>query len=253
MSYRYLKVNPLLSEYIRTVLILDDTPETHRNQLPLFTAGTPVFICRIANDTVLQLTLYGKSAPSENWEVKQKETLIAYLFKPFSMACLFNIPASVLVKGAMKLSTWDTHKTHALTTQLASSQDGVEKISALDQLLLRQLELQHAECKIVRHATDALLLHSGKEVLAGILTDLSLNERTFQRIFKKFVGVTPTQYRRICQFKASFDQVKRGQFDKLADVAYDAGFADQSHFIRSFKEHTQTTPKDYVKSGLKKQ
>jgi AraC-like DNA-binding protein len=249
MSYRYLKVNPRLSEYIRTVLILDDTPETHRNELPLFTNGTPVLLCRTAStamgvDTVLQLTLHGKSAPADSWEVKQHETLMAYFFKPFSMACLFNIPASVLAKGAVELSTWDA---------LANAKDRTEKINALDSLLLRQSDLQQKECKIIRYATDLILLHSGKEVLAEILADLNLNERTFQRIFKKFVGITPTQYRRICQFKASFDQVKNGQFDKLADVAYDTGFADQSHFIRAFKEHTQTTPKNYVKSGLKKQ
>jgi AraC-like DNA-binding protein len=45
--------------------------------------------------------------------------------------------------------------------------------------------------------------------------------------------------------------VKNGEFDKLTDVAYKTGFADQSHFIRSFKEFTQITPNDYLKSGLK--
>lgn len=203
-------------------------------------------------ETVSQLSLYGHSTPTECWEVKRHETLIAYFFKPFSMSCLFNVPANVLVRGPVELSNWDTHKTHALKTQLAYAKNRAEKMSVLDHLLLRQSELQFQECKIVRYATDMMLLHSGKEVLQEVLTDLGLNERTFQRIFKKFVGITPTQYRRICQFKASFDQLKSGQFDQLADVAYDTGFADQSHFIRAFKEYAHTTPKDYVKSGLKK-
>jgi AraC-like DNA-binding protein len=40
-------------------------------------------------------------------------------------------------------------------------------------------------------------------------------------------------------------------FNNLTDIAYDNGFADQSHFIRSFKEFTQITPNDYLRSGLK--
>jgi AraC-like DNA-binding protein len=46
--------------------------------------------------------------------------------------------------------------------------------------------------------------------------------------------------------------LKTGQFDNLTDVAFENDFADQSHFIRSFKEFTQLTPKDYIKSGLKR-
>lgn len=257
MNYHYQKVNPLLSEYIRTVLILDGAPESKRNKLPLFTNGTPALLCRTETtpkgiEAVSQLTLYGTSAPAENWNISKNETLIAYFFKPFSMPCLFNISASELGNKKVEFSNWNTHKANALKIQLAYSKSFEEKIKVLDNLLLRQSELQRKESEIIRHATGAILLHSGKEVLAELLNELNLNERTFQRIFKKFVGITPTQYRRICQFKDSFDQLKSEAFDKLSDVAYQTGFADQSHFIRSFKEHTQTTPKEYVKSGLKK-
>ncbi|HYG51054.1 MAG TPA: AraC family transcriptional regulator [Flavobacteriales bacterium] len=257
MNYHYQKVNPLLSEYIRTVLILEDAPENNRNKLPLFTNGTPALLCRTQTtpegiETISQLTLYGTSAPTASWDITKNETLIAYFFKPFSMPCLFNISASELVNKKVAFSTWNAHKTNALKTQLAYSKSFAEKINALDNLLLGQLELQRKECEIISRATDAILLHSGKEILTELLNDLNLTERTFQRIFKKFVGITPTQYRRICQFKDSFEKLKSGAFEKMTDVAYQTGFADQSHFIRSFKEHSQTTPGDYVKSGLRK-
>jgi len=32
---------------------------------------------------------------------------------------------------------------------------------------------------------------------------------------------------------------------KLSDVAYENGYADQSHFIRSFREFTGYTPSQY--------
>jgi AraC-like DNA-binding protein len=114
------------------------------------------------------------------------------------------------------------------------------------------LQQQSRECEIIQYSTDKIMLSSGKEILAEMLKELNLTERTFQRMFKKYVGVTPGQYRRICQFKLSFDQLRNGQFDNLGDVAYDTGFADQSHFIRSFKEFTDITPKEYKKSGLKR-
>ncbi|MES3019615.1 MAG: helix-turn-helix transcriptional regulator [Bacteroidota bacterium] len=83
-----------------------------------------------------------------------------------------------------------------------------------------------------------------------IIEEQNLTERTLQRMFKKFVGITPTQFRRICQFQQSFGQLRGGHFSKVSDVAFDNHFSDQSHFIRSFKEFTDTTPNDYLKKGL---
>ena len=125
------------------------------------------------------------------------------------------------------------------------------KIEVLDNLLIHQLQQNKRECEIIKYATDEIMCNPGTEILSAILNKLNLNERTFQRIFKKYVGITPNQYRRICQFQVSFDTIKGKEFNKLTDIAYDNGFADQSHFIRSFKEFTQITPNEYLRSGLK--
>jgi AraC-like DNA-binding protein len=93
---------------------------------------------------------------------------------------------------------------------------------------------------------------SNTDVLSLLLEELNLTERTFQRIFKKYVGITANEYRRICQFYFAFSQLKGGHFEKLTDVAYTNGYFDQSHYIRSFKEFTATTPNEYLQSGLNK-
>ena len=255
MQYRYNKPHQLLSEYVRTVLIVEGIAGPD-NKLPLFTNGMPAFLCSTAESrgtiNVLQLTLYGKSTPPDIWALKKNETIIAYFFKPFSLASIFNVSAAAIVKEPFELSKWDAHTTNALKTQLAYAQNTSGKIDVLDGLLLHQLKQQEKECDIIRRSTDRIMTDFNKEVLSELLEELKLNERTFQRIFKKFVGITPSQYRRICQFKLSFERLREGNFEKLTEIAYQTGFADQSHFIRSFKEFTEITPKDYKKSGLKR-
>lgn len=257
MKHWYQKPHQSISGYIRTVLILEGFSESQAEKLPLFTNGMPALLCRTEkaqadNENIVQLTLFGKSIPQDCWEINTTTTLIAYFFKPFALAGIFNISAAKLIENPIDLCNWSPHKTNALRTQLIYAGPTLRKIEVLDNLLIHQLEQHKNECEIIKYATDQIMCNSGAtEILSATLQNLNISLRTFQRIFKKYVGVTPNQYRRICQFQFSFAQLKAKQFNKLTDVAYDNGFADQSHFIRSFREFTQITPQDYLRSGLR--
>jgi len=257
MKYWYQRPHTAFADYLRTVLILEGFTTDDEPQLPLFTNGIPALLCittkdKPGNENVQQLALYGKSTPEDCWNVDDQTTVIAYFFKPFALATIFNLSAAELVKTTVDLSTWNPHFINALKTQLVYAETTARKIEVLDNLLIQQLAQNKRECEIIKYTTDEIMCNPGTEILSAMLDKLQLNERTFQRLFKKYVGVTPNQYRRICQFQVSFTQVREKNFAKLTDVAYDNGFADQSHFIRSFKEFTHTTPNDYIRSGLKK-
>jgi AraC-like DNA-binding protein len=255
MEHTYHSPDKLLNTYVRTVLVLEGFCDTNVNTLPIFTNGMPTLLCKTekeqrGHEHIIQLTLFAKSIPADCWTTHTNTTVIAYFFKPFALTSLFNVSAQKLSEASIDLCSWSPHTYNALNTQLTYAPSTSRKLEVLDHLLLQQLKENQEVCEIVQYATDTIMCNSGKEILPQILKELKLNERTFQRIFKKYVGITPTQYRRICQFQLSFDQLRSKQFDKISDIALDHGFADQSHYIRSFKEFTQTTPSDYLQKGL---
>lgn len=246
-----------ISDYVRTVLVLEGFSQPDSCELPLLTNGMPALFCRTEIDAagserVVRLMLSGKSIPAEAWTINERTTIVVFFFKPFAMASVFDLPAATLAKEPVDLDTWNAHKTNALKTQLIYGQTTQRKVEVLEHLVRHQVDQNKKQSELIRHATDQIMYHSAPEVLTQMLVKLDINIRTFQRMFKKFVGVTPNQYRRICQFQLSFAQVRAKNFGKLADVAFDNGFADQSHFIRSFKEFTQVTPNDYLRTGLRK-
>jgi len=250
LSGRYQQPHASLSDYVRTVLILEGFSSGPSN-LPLVTNGMPALLCCTEKEHITRFTLFGKSVPDECWEVKANTTIVAYFFKPFAMAGIFNVPAATLAASPVELHSLLPHKTNAIKAQLMYATSTEQKVHVLEHFLIHQLEENRKVCEVIKYATDEIMLHPDKDILTTLLQKLAINQRTFQRMFKKYVGISPSQYRRICQFQTSFAQVRAKEFTTLLDVAYDNGFADQSHFIRSFKEFADTTPNHYLRDGLK--
>ena len=61
------------------------------------------------------------------------------------------------------------------------------------------------------------------------------------RVFRQKMGCTVGEYVRRLRFEFACQQILSTE-RRLCEVAYDAGFADQSHFTRSFKRYAGLTP-----------
>ena len=63
------------------------------------------------------------------------------------------------------------------------------------------------------------------------------------RAFKESYGLTPHAYLTNCRIEFSRSELRRGR--PIAEVALEAGFADQAHLQRSFKKVVAATPGQY--------
>lgn len=98
------------------------------------------------------------------------------------------------------------------------------------------LKLQRAAEFISEHCTRSLSLED-------ICLAADLSASYLIRAFKAHYGMTPHAYliNRRLQFGRA--QLKLGH--RIADVALEAGFADQAHFQRAFKRFHAATPRQY--------
>jgi len=71
--------------------------------------------------------------------------------------------------------------------------------------------------------------------------------------FKKYVGLTPKYFHRICRFNDLLAQINQQQKISWAQVAYSCGFSDQSHFIREFRHFSGFNPQDFIDQDLNQQ
>jgi AraC-like DNA-binding protein len=98
----------------------------------------------------------------------------------------------------------------------------------------------------IQQAIEVILKENGHIKLRDVQDQLNITERTFERNFISQVGLTPKQFAKIIQFQTSLHKLSEANFEKLTEVSADSGFADQSHFIRTFKKYTGQTPSYYL-------
>lgn len=64
--------------------------------------------------------------------------------------------------------------------------------------------------------------------------------------FKKFIGLTPKYFQRIMRFNEILLQIQKKKHISWAQIAYQCGFSDQSHFIKEFKHFSGFNPQEFI-------
>lgn len=95
--------------------------------------------------------------------------------------------------------------------------------------------------KVREYIEDNIDQRISVELLAGLA---NLSVCYFVRAFKHSVGITPHDYL-IRQRVERTKQLLAGTDMPLSQIALAAGFADQSHFARRFRQHVGMSPRDY--------
>lgn len=75
---------------------------------------------------------------------------------------------------------------------------------------------------------------------------LQLNPITISKHFPKYFGCTLGEYMRRIKINRSLSLIQSTEIN-LTEIALECGFADQSHFIRTFKTQTGFLPKQFQK------
>lgn len=100
---------------------------------------------------------------------------------------------------------------------------------------------------MVKRVSDHILQSKGEVKLQEIFCQYRETRQTLRTQFLKEVGMTPKDFITVIKFQHALSLLNgdAGSRRSLTDVALEAGYYDQAHFIRTFKEITGLTPGQY--------
>ncbi len=99
----------------------------------------------------------------------------------------------------------------------------------------------------VQRMQDYIEKNRMEEICLADMTRASLFSPWYSyRLFRDYLGVTPTEYIRKYRLTQAAKQLREGNV-RVLDVAYNAGFSNVDTFTRAFYREFGLNPGDYMK------
>jgi len=243
-----------LRAFVRHVWLLEpgasSEPSTG-NLLSIYADGCPGMIFQHSENGLLlnqkkalsPVFLYGQTVAPIDMHSAGRLGMIVVSFHPYALHSLFRVSAKELTDDCLDISLLSAVQGRLLRELLWNTETAPGRMRVLFEFLEQVVEKNKAVVDGgMVHATCSLLQSNGKMPLPALQRILNLSPRTFERRFEQYIGISPKLFSRISQFQAALKHLQSGKFEKLSDIAYTYGYADQSHFIRNFSRFTGLSP-----------
>jgi len=262
MILREFLAPPVLADTVSSITVLQVERLPGKWSIPLVAKAAPSIVYQSTGDKA-QLVLYGQNVAPITVQATGSLTMIAWFLRPHRLGPLFGMRAGEITDRCVPLEDLALVRELALVERLAMAgeTDGgsevviggsgmtdktSERLRLMEEFVVGLCAAARDGNRVAGYAAGVIAAGEGRMALQSLQEELRVTERSLQRLFAEHVGVSPKMFSRICQFQPAFRQLSAGDFSRLSDIAYDNGYADQSHLIRVFREFTGFTPGVYL-------
>jgi AraC-like DNA-binding protein len=184
-------------------------------------------IVRYAPETCTFLVIFQEAAPCNFFGLSANE--------------LFNIslPLEDLVP-AIDVRT--------LEGRLTEAESDLQRINIVESFLLSKLKKQNQGLDpSIMHGIHRIHSVHGALHVGNLAKELCMSRDAFEKRFRRHTGASPKRFAQIVRLRNLISKYRAGQV--LTTLGYDAGYFDQSHFIKDFKSFTGKAPLDFFRSS----
>jgi AraC-like DNA-binding protein len=172
---------------------------------------------------------------------------VLVLFKEGGLAAFSRIPANELFDITIPAEDFFTKAAaQGLVDAISEAKDNPTRIHRTETFLTQQLRGGGPD-PLVNEAVRLIKESKGLIKIKDLAHALYISQDPLEKRFRTQIGSTPKQYSSIIRLRNIIDTWP--SYPSLTSASYDAGYFDQSHFIKDFRTFTGESPKDFFRSA----
>lgn len=203
-----------------------------------------VFTFREYSPRKLNINILGRFTKPLIARIKGKIKSLSVVFNPGGISFFTDKSFDELVPAIHgEFHEWDEKETEL--QELLYINDIQELTGKLDAILLSFY--RPFQNDILFETLSMLHNNFAEHSVEEIARTVGVNRKTLLRQFKKHIGISISDYRRILRFREAISLYQHNE--NLTKLAYEVFFCDQSHFIKDFQKLAGETPKKVFKEA----
>lgn len=200
------------------------------------------------NEAVMPLSTAGITGLQDKFKVfinSKNTNTVLVIFSETGAAACFKQPMHELFGQSLALSDLLLQsQMDVVSEQIGEAGTDEERIKAVEDFLLSCLSNKEND-ELVTLAVTLIKQAKGNIRITTLTEKLHISQSRLEKRFRKIVGASPKKFASIVRLKNILAVPARA--NQLIDLALEAGYFDQSHFIKDFKTFTGQTPEQFFK------
>ena len=197
------------------------------------------------NDELLFSVVQGHTDTPTQLPVDRYNHVIGVSLYSFAIPTLFNRSALELNEEFISLTTFLGKDGDTLNEKIALASTIEQRIKILSDYFISLQKNQKTDDERLKKSIQVIEKFNGNLKIKDLANDFFLSDKQFNRRFKEFSGFNPKMYARIVRIESAIKSFP--EFSSLSELALNAGYYDQAHFIRDFKSLTGFNPLEFWK------
>lgn len=165
---------------------------------------------------------------------------------PLGSRVLLGLPAGELAGTVVELDTLLGPVTGELVERLRSARTWTDRFLELDSVLARIARQRDGPAPELGWAWRRLTASHGRVEVAALAKEVGWSRRHLGARFRREFGLTPKVAGRVMRFEVAHRLLRAPRRPGLAEVAARAGFYDQAHLHREWRELAGCTPSRWL-------
>lgn len=190
--------------------------------------------------------IYGVSTARFSRLLADRGRVLGIKFRPGGFFPFLRTPVATLTNRSIPARELFGPEADALEATILAQTDDGEMVRLAEDLLRRRLPERDENVEAVGRIVDSIAGDREITHVGDLAKRAGLSKRTLQRLFRRYVGVSPKWVIRRYRLLEATQRVA-GVVESWPRMALDLGYFDQAHFINDFRSVVGVPPTEYAR------